>query len=399
MQDRWNTKIVYLDNEYSEGVYTGMYFYLIDSSNTDCLDVLGNCNAIHSLWFSPILERQDFSVIDVDYDVDRFGKIAGVSIDTNPKMNRILNVNNCVKQLGSFKCYKRIRTNSKYKNWQNESRLYNYPYSYAMICDHINTPFEIQYHLVKGDMMNVYAKAFISDRGMYSIFLKGYKGDHYGTMEASVNSAPLDMPVSSSAYSQYSSSQKASAMFNMQTSIDNARAGGLQSVANGLMSVDPMNPISAFGTGLNIGMTVYRTQMQIEQAIGQKSAMEKDILNTPRTMVNTSSDIGFSLLNSNNTMQLIRYRITDEYLERLGNYFAMYGYKQSKMMVVNYRNRYYYNYIKTIGANITPKNWTGIPKEHLRELKEVFNSGVTVWHMDRQGVEFLNYNYDNYEID
>ena len=399
MQDRWNTKIIYNDNEYTESVYTGMYFYLIDESNNSCLDIMGNCNAIHSLWFSPILERQDFTLLDVEYDVDRFGKIAGISIDSTPTLDRILTVNNCVKQIGSFPCYKRMRTNSKYRNWQNESRLYNYPYSYAMICDYINQPFEIQYHLVPTHNIDIYAKAFISDKGMYSLYVKNYKGDINGNMEASINSAPLDMPVSSSAYSQYSSSQKASALFNMQTSIDNARAGGFQSMVNSALGINPLNPLSGFAGGMNIGMTMYRTQMATEQAIGQKSAMEKDLLNTPRTMVNSSSDIGFSLLNSNNTMQLVRFGITDEYLNRLGDYFAMYGYKQSKMMVVNYRDRHYYNYIKTIGANITPNSWAGIPKEHLRELKEIFNNGVTVWHMDRSGVEFLNYNYDNYEVD
>ena len=399
MVDNWNTKLIYLDNEYSQGVYTGMYFYLIDEENTQALDIMGNCNAIHSLWFSPILERSDFTLLNVEYDVERFGKIAGINIDTTPLLDRILTVNNCVKKLATIPVYERIKTNSKYRNWQNESRLYNYPYSYALLCDHINQPFEIQYHLIPTQNMEIYAKAFISDKGMYSLFVKGYKQDTNGTMEANINSAPLDMPVSSSAYSQYSSSQKASALFNMKTQIDNARAGGFQSVANGLLGVNPLSPLSALGAGLNIGMSAYRTQMQIEQAIGQKSAMEKDLLNTPRAMVNSSSDIGFSLLNSNNKMELLRYRITDEYLQRLGDYFAMYGYKQSKMMVVDYRNRYYYNYIKTVGANITPASWTGIPKAHLQELREIFNNGVTVWHMDREGVEFLNYDYDNYEVD
>ena len=158
--------------------------------------------------------------------------------------------------------------------------------------------------LFRSHNIDIYAKAFISDKGMYSLYVKNYKGDGNGNIEGAINSAPLDMPVSSSAYSQYSSSQKASAMFNMQAQMDNARAGAFQSVANGLMGVNPLNPLSVFGGGMNIGMTAYRTQMQIEQAIGQKSAMEKDLQNTPRSMINSSSDIGFSLLNSNNTMQL-----------------------------------------------------------------------------------------------
>ncbi len=221
MLDNWNTKILYLDEEYSQGVYTGMYFYLIDEQNTQALDIMGNCNAIHSLWFSPILERNDMTLLNVDYDVDRFGKIMGVSIDSNPTLDRVLSVDNCVKKLATIPVYKRIKTDSKYRNWQNESRLYNYPYSYALLCDHINQPFEIQYHLIPTENMEIYAKAFISDKGMYSLYVKDYKKDNRGLMEANINSAPLDMPVSSSAYSQYSSSQKASALYNMKTQIDN----------------------------------------------------------------------------------------------------------------------------------------------------------------------------------
>ena len=394
--DDWNTELQFIDNDYAEGVYTGMYFYLMDKES---LPVLGNCNAVNSLWFSPILSEVNLQTYDVTYDTERWGKLQGVSINGAPTLKRIIAVVDANKSLGSYRKYIRETPPDDRRDWRNESRLYDYPYSYAMLCDYINAPIEIQYHLINNaeNKIDIGAKGFVSDKGIYSLYVENYKGDIWGSLEGAINSAPLDMPVSSSAYSQYSSTQKAQTQFNTQSQIMNSKMGVAQGTIGALGSISLLNPLSALTGGLGIGMNMYRGQVEQAQAIGQKNAMEKDLLNTPRTMLNTSSDIGFSLLNGQAKIELVRYRITDEYLRRLGDYFALYGYKQNKMMVVNYRNRYYYNYVKTIGANVVPKKRCGIPKEHLNEIIQNFDNGMTFWHVHRKGVEMFDYSKDNRE--
>ena len=66
-------------------------------------------------------------------------------------------------------------------------------------------------------------------------------------------------------------------------------------------------------------------------------------------------------------------------------------------MTPNLRDRYYYNFIRTIGANVISKGRT-IPKAHLNKLKNIFDNGVTIWHMDRVGVQMFDYTYDNIEV-
>ena len=73
----------------------------------------------------------------------------------------------------------------------------------------------------------------------------------------------------------------------------------------------------------------------------------------------------------------------------------MYGYKQNKLMLPNIKSRYYYNYIKTIGINIRGYR---IPRSHLEELRGIFDKGVTVWHIENNGVVVGDYSMDNYEI-
>ena len=73
----------------------------------------------------------------------------------------------------------------------------------------------------------------------------------------------------------------------------------------------------------------------------------------------------------------------------------MFGYKQNKILKPDIRNRYYFNYIKTVGANLKSIN---IPRDHFEKLKGIFDNGVTIWHIDREGVEVGNISKDNYEI-
>lgn len=81
----------------------------------------------------------------------------------------------------------------------------------------------------------------------------------------------------------------------------------------------------------------------------------------------------------------IRY----DYAKRLDDYFSKYGYRVNEHKVPNLTSRSYWNYIKTVGANLIPLN---IPQEALNELKNIFNNGVTIWH---DPSKFLDYSQNN----
>ena len=59
------------------------------------------------------------------------------------------------------------------------------------------------------------------------------------------------------------------------------------------------------------------------------------------------------------------------------------------------RSRYYFNYIKTIGANIK----TNIDADFRAEIENAYNNGITIWHY-RNATTFKgvnNYDYENVE--
>ena len=68
--------------------------------------------------------------------------------------------------------------------------------------------------------------------------------------------------------------------------------------------------------------------------------------------------------------------IKQEYAKIIDNYFDMFGYKVNQVKVPNITGRTNWNYIKTIECNFEGD----IPQQFLRVIKQIFNSGITLWH-------------------
>ena len=380
--------------------------------------VLGNCSAIQSVQYVPFLRKDDLQLLGVPYDVARFGQLQAShpKLDWSPTVYRIKALTTQVKTLGTFNCYTPSLTIGGQRNWKNESRLYNYPYQFAMITDHLNPPFEVKYHLVPNGTGTIKVLQTISDRCSYGLFVEGYKGDN-GKLEAMVSGEAHELPCSSSAYNQWYASNKNQVSQNVRNMSETAflQNGNIQNnqmynmvntglgVASNLLSGNVGSMIfgtaSTISSGLQNNMNMNFQQRMNNVAVSQQramnSAIQKDLRNTPNTMISMGSDVYYGLAKGGYQLDLYRFGLTNEYYNKLGDYFAMYGYKQNKVMTINIRNRYYYNYIKTIGVNL---EGTNIPRSHLEQLKEIFDNGVTVWHIDRNGVTVDDYSMDNYEV-
>lgn len=414
-------------NSFNNGLPYGLYLYYLDDSrfSTDNTSILGNCSGIQSVQYTPFLEPYNLILDRSPYDVERFGSITKLKpgMVTKPDVFRIVGVSEKMRKLGSFTTYKvEGLTIGGKKNWKNESRLYNFPYQFAILTDHINPPMTVKYHLCpRFYTQDVKVRITVSDRCSYGVFINGYKGDFNGSMEANISTSAHELPCSSSAYSQWFASSKNQTQFNANQSIQESFLQ--QSQAN--QSADLNKSMGMIGGGLgvlgslltgNLGgavtsaSSILSSQLQNNliksqanatgrlnrQGIqGSLMAQKRDLMSTPNTLITMGSDVIYGLEKGNKSLQLIRYGLTDEYARKLGDYFAMFGYKQNKVIRPNLRSRYYYNYIKTVGVNIS-SSW--IPRNHLEKLKDIFDNGVTIWHIDRKGVNVGDYSNDNYEV-
>ena len=88
--------------------------------------------------------------------------------------------------------------------------------------------------------------------------------------------------------------------------------------------------------------------------------------------------------------------------ESIDNYFTMFGYACKKVKVPNVfaqgtRIRPYWNYVKTTGAKIHPKNTditvqVGLTAGDVDDLCRIFDKGITFWNTS---VEMGDYSLDN----
>lgn len=69
------------------------------------------------------------------------------------------------------------------------------------------------------------------------------------------------------------------------------------------------------------------------------------------------------------------WTIKPEYVNRITQYFDMYGYKVNEIKIPNISLRSRYNYVKCSSVNI----FGDIPQEYLNEIRSMFLSGCTFW--------------------
>lgn len=119
----------------------------------------------------------------------------------------------------------------------------------------------------------------------------------------------------------------------------------------------------------------------------QMAQVEKQRM-LPDTATLSSSNatlIGYGL---NQKSIFTRYTIKREFAERIDKFFDMYGYLTNTVKIPNLSNRPNWNYIKTIGINITG----AIPQNDMQLIKNIFDNGVTFWH---NPATFLDYSQNN----
>lgn len=95
----------------------------------------------------------------------------------------------------------------------------------------------------------------------------------------------------------------------------------------------------------------------------------------PQTAGNLNSgDIATTTLD--NTLHVYTMTIKQEFARIIDDYFDKYGYQINRVETPKIRSRQNWNYLKTIGFNLKGN----IPQNEMEEIKNMFDSGVTVWH-------------------
>ena len=391
----------------------GLYYYCIPREKINSATYLGFVDTIQSLTYNPFIEVDDMStIVECSFDSDRYGSPKGGI----PKCYRMSGFDTIDKQLYELNTFP--DNDNGLPTF--EPKLYTFPFRYFMITDYMNTPLVIKPELCENKTLKLRVKATnIATESKYNLYVNGYKGDYNGNLNGIVNNSPLMLPVLSSAYSQFLATSSAS--FNQgninamlendltlkqglatnslnyrQNTTNNYMQGitsGLGAIAsllslnfggvvNGAMGVVQSGINQHFNTlsnNLNNSQLKEQNKLSNFEVSSMANAKTTDLLNTPNSIKTTGNDTLFNLVNSNRKIDIIEFGLDFRYKHRIYDYFVKYGYKVNKWEKINVNSRRYFNFIKTNTCNIVGDE---IPHEYLEEIKDIFNRGITIWHVD-----------------
>ena len=414
----------------------GFYYYLIPRNKINSATYLGYVDTIQSLTFNPFIEEADInSVVECTFNSDKYGIPEGGI----PKCYRIETFDKIEKELGNINLFS-SKNDYINKQYPFDPKLEMYPYTYYLITDYVNPPLLIKPQFVNSLDNKIRVKVTttpLSAESKYNIYVDKYKGDDKGNLEGMSNATPLMLPVTSSIYSQFISTSMASfAQGNINAMLENDKTlnqglasnalqyninsgqnkkSGINGVISSILSVLGGNIIggatNGFSTGANYGFNNQVNNMQGQLTQNQLNenaqlteyeintmaqAKITDMINTPNSIKTSGNDTLFNLVNSNQKIDIIKYQPKANVKFKINMYFERYGYKLNEYgKLGNYINsRKYFNFVKTNSCNIATAK---VPLIHLEEIKEIFNRGTTIWHIDR-GAEPLNYDVDNMEV-
>ena len=413
---------------------TGFYYYLIPRKKIFSATYFGWVDTIQSLTFNPFIDEEDIPrIIECNFNTDKYGMPNGEI----PKCYRIETDCIITKEIGKFNLY------TKRQDYGNlDPKLQMYPYRYFMVTDYMNSPLLLKPQLFSDNTVEVTIKATttpLSMQSKYNIFALGYKGDDVGNLEGINSSVSLMLPVTSSLYSQFiSTSMNTFTQGNINAMLENDKTLSQGLASNALQyninkAQNNLNLVNggwnvignllsgnfggalqgAFGTGASYGLNNQINDMKSQLTQKQLTENAKlteyeintmaqarisDMINTPNSIKTSGNDTIFNLRLSRQKIDVIEYKPKDEVIYRLDQYFKKYGYRYNRYgKIGNYiNNRKYYNFVKTSSCNIATAK---VPLMHLEEIKEIFNRGVTIWHIDN-GAEVGDYRItEDYNIE
>ena len=279
-------------------------------------------------------------------------------------------------------------------NWRNESKLYTFPYRQLEVRDGFTSPIYLFPQCLpeidlNNDSHSLRCFNTINQQGQYGLYVYNYNNSRYIPLNETINS--VTMPVLNNTYLDYLYRNEEQLRVAKSQIFYNATMGTIGAVAGGVAGAmtGGMAPLAignaVMGVVSSIGNGIYEYKNSV--------ANEKDMARSANTVNGLYTNYNMSL-QQDKFLRILEHRYFDDNMERIGQYFHMYGYAANRLEIPNINSRKYWNYLKCTTCNISAN---GIPKDHLLKLKSIFETGTTVWHISN-GADVGNYSKDNPEV-
>lgn len=265
-----------------------------------------------------------------------------------------------------------------------EKKLMTYPYVKATLFDGLGGAMEIKPQYLNSDTVRIDGLSSISGSPKNAYKVDGYLG-RGSVNNMIVSNTNVDVEIVNEHTATYIQGRKNSDRVAMNQSVVGSIVGFAGGLGVTVASSYAGNPMGIMAGATMMGGAVNNAW----QGVNTVMAKHEDIQNIPPTLQNQSGAsnilLGYGLLTPRVEVQVADIK----HLKKIDNYFKMYGTSQNTMTDILLTSRTHYNFIKTIGANITGS----VPTKHMEKIKAVFDAGVTLWHTD----DMYNYKVSNNE--
>lgn len=256
------------------------------------------------------------------------------------------------------------------------NKVLTYPYSYFYITNNVGTDIPFRYEDFINNTASFKTVGSLTPGCSIRCFPLNYKKKSDSNSSAVHFNSGITCakyPIcswSNDAYTNWLTSQSVNLGFKAAGGVTGIIAGAAL-IATGAGAVTGVGMIAG-GVGMitDAAKEVYQHSLTPDQAQGNSNA----------------GDVTYS--QGRLDILLFKMTIRNEMAKVIDNYFSMYGYKVNLLKVPNINTRQNWNYVKTIGANIEGD----IPENDINEIKNIFNSGVTLWHNTNT---YLDYSQNN----
>ena len=255
-------------------------------------------------------------------------------------------------------------------------KLLSYPYSMLYATNNAGSSAVYRYERFPAGSCKFECKGSLSPDGVVKMYPVNYNGSSgasydYGLTLPNFPACAWDADM----YKMWLAQNQNQHNFAMGTAGVKAAGGVLTSIASLLMG----NVAGAAGGAF----TAVSGGLQIGELLAQKADME---IQPPQSRGSFSSSV--NMVAGKHTFSFTQKSITAERARVLDDYFDMYGYKVSRVMVPQLRTRQYWTYIKTVGCLINGNMCT----EDVVKIESIFDHGITFW---TEGDQIGNYDRTN----
>lgn len=268
------------------------------------------------------------------------------------------------------------------KSIDNEPKLYIKPF-YSLKLSYGDNELELARNDLT-DKLTIGYKVAFSAVGGQSFILRNYKGEenNYGNsiyFDSTIN----ELALRSDAWLNYLQNNKSSRALGYMTDIASLFTS-LITVAGGMQTGNMA------GAAIGVGQAINSADK-----IADRYASEEDLKDRPDEIKTPSQDIVLNHTTKGLSLFLSTYEMRQQFKLRVYNYLYHFGYTVNDFKIPNIKSRYYFNYIKTVDANII----SNIDNNYIDVIKSIFDNGITIWHYRNMKMwhGIGNYNYENVE--